>query len=323
MIYLFIFKRLHCESFHFIAVICLFQVSSLQKPYSGNSASGETTSSAGSNSERRKSDTPDNWYDTDGDGDGNGDDADESSGEDGNEDDDSGSHGESNAEDGNSRVDSDDKVVIVNGDTDDSDPGRADEVVPPPKETQAALSSQRYQQMIDAVYQMRSRIEYLERYVSEQDQRVKQLEAWRNKVETSLREEIRNLIDQVKAMKQNSKDTGSKHAPGRQMVKIAQQVGGDLYEFSTSDEGVLSAESVRAVFAGANALKYRKESGAIRVCSLVGSNFDVPEDGWGERVYIVNVPGAPGAAVAAAAAAGAMGHLGRTFSGSKFYNIFL
>ena len=76
----------------------------------------------------------------------------------------------------------------------------------------------------------------------------------------------------------------------KQLVKVSSGDGKE-YQFYTNEEGELMAKSVRAVFTEANALKYEVEgSGAIRVCSLAGDVLEAPQDGWGDRVYQVNLP---------------------------------
>ena len=42
-----------------------------------------------------------------------------------------------------------------------------------------------------------------------------------------------------------------------------------------------------------NALKFTTETNSIRLCRKIGDIFEPPEDGWGERLYIVHAPGPP------------------------------
>ena len=42
---------------------------------------------------------------------------------------------------------------------------------------------------------------------------------------------------------------------------------------------------------GVNALKFEsKETNSIRLCRKIGDIFEPPEDGWGDRLYIVHSP---------------------------------
>ena len=42
-----------------------------------------------------------------------------------------------------------------------------------------------------------------------------------------------------------------------------------------------------------NALKFTTETNSIRLCRKIGDIFEPPEDGWGDRLYIVHAPGPP------------------------------
>ena len=46
-------------------------------------------------------------------------------------------------------------------------------------------------------------------------------------------------------------------------------------------------------FPGVNALKFTTETNSIRLCRKIGDIFEPPEDGWGDRLYIVHAPGPP------------------------------
>ena len=51
-----------------------------------------------------------------------------------------------------------------------------------------------------------------------------------------------------------------------------------------------------------NALKFEsKETNSIRLCRKIGDIFEPPEDGWGDRLYIIHSPISQAAANNAAA----------------------
>ena len=76
----------------------------------------------------------------------------------------------------------------------------------------------------------------------------------------------------------------------RAQVKITSNLqGGDIFEFATDDSGDLLFSSVKAIYEGVNALKYKTEAGTTRICSHNGDIFEAPADGWGNRVYTVNI----------------------------------
>merc|ERR1712051_231505 len=67
----------------------------------------------------------------------------------------------------------------------------------------------------------------------------------------------------------------------------------EVHEFPTDESGNLSITTVNAVYPGVNALKFTTETWAIRLCRKIGDIFEPPEDGWGDRLYIVHAPGPP------------------------------
>ena len=169
-------------------------------------------------------------------------------------------------------------------------------------------------QLGDSLLQMRKRVEYLENYVSTQGDKLKEMEEFKVKCETKLKTEIRNLLKQVQIIQEkdasdaaavaamNGQAQNGGGSRGKQVVKVTSSENpSEVYEFSTNEEGELMAESVRAVFPAANAVKYKNErSGTIRVCNLFADCFESPDDGWGERTYTVNL--APGGVVGMAGA---------------------
>ena len=76
----------------------------------------------------------------------------------------------------------------------------------------------------------------------------------------------------------------------RTQVKITNEQGTDINEFGTDDNGDLRSSSVKAIYEGANALKYKTDAGTTRICNLLGDIFEAPVDGWGARIYVVNQP---------------------------------
>ncbi len=175
------------------------QVSSLQtlsqSATAGSSVSSETQESSSSFSQdedKRKTATPENWFDSDGEEEEEAEvevPAEESEKDDYEVESERGEKQKEKEE-----VANDDHLVVLNGEDDDL--AQVESGVAREKQVSAKIP-QREQHLLDTLYQLRARVEYLENYVGEQDNRVRELEAWRNKVETSLREEIRNLIEQV------------------------------------------------------------------------------------------------------------------------------
>ena len=78
----------------------------------------------------------------------------------------------------------------------------------------------------------------------------------------------------------------------KQVVKLtSEQFPKEIVEFTTNENGNLSMESVRGIFEGATALKYRSETGALRVISPNSNNILEPDlNSWTDRIYVVNIP---------------------------------
>ncbi len=249
-----------------------------------------------------RSATPENWFDTDTDFDDTKDAIEEMWGEQVEEDEEEDTEEEEEHED--------DKVVVVNDDEDEEEgEHKADETDTDHVEreeqqviagtnmvsvAQESEEARRTREMNKNVGQMLAKMNQLEEYVMTQEGRLLQMEAWRTKVETGLREEIRNLIEQVKIMKSNGQANGAAEQK-KQTVKVTPGADGsgaaaEVFEFSTNSSGDLSVNSVRAFFPDATALTYQREGGVIRVCSIRGTIFDAPEEGWGDRLYVVSQP---------------------------------
>merc|ERR1719219_153769 len=115
-----------------------------------------------------------------------------------------------------------------------------------------------------------------------------------------LSQDLDTLKTEIKTMK------GLKLAPGVAPFKTAKnssnnsvtyvrvaltQNRSEVHEFPTDENGNLSFTAVNAVYTGVNALKFEsKETNSIRLCRKIGDIFEPPEDGWGDRLYIVRSP---------------------------------
>ncbi len=84
----------------------------------------------------------------------------------------------------------------------------------------------------------------------------------------------------------------------KSFVRVMGQIDGQVCEFRASAS--LAVSAVAAIYPGAVALKYDNGGGVTRVCEMVDGAFMEPDDGWGERTYVV-VAATPTAAAAPAA----------------------
>jgi len=116
-----------------------------------------------------------------------------------------------------------------------------------------------------------------------------------------LSQDLDTLKTEIKTMK------GLKLAPGVAPFKTTSKTVGsnnsvyvrvalphnrnEVHEFPTDENGNLSFTAVNAVYPGVNALKFEsKETNSIRLCRKIGDIFEPPEDGWGDRLYIIHSP---------------------------------
>ena len=79
---------------------------------------------------------------------------------------------------------------------------------------------------------------------------------------------------------------------GREYVRIAREGAEDeVAEVPTNSEGLLPMQTVKALFDGTSAIKYRVEGRRTwRALLLEAELYHSPEDGWGERVYLCTAP---------------------------------
>ena len=82
---------------------------------------------------------------------------------------------------------------------------------------------------------------------------------------------------------------------GREYVRIAREGAEDeVAEVPTNSEGLLPMQTVKALFDGTSAMKYRVEGRRTwRALLLEAELYHAPEDGWGERVYLCTAPQVP------------------------------
>ena len=82
---------------------------------------------------------------------------------------------------------------------------------------------------------------------------------------------------------------------GREYVRIAREGAEDeVAEVPTNSEGLLPMQTVKALFDGTSAIKYRVEGRRTwRALLLEAELYHSPEDGWGERVYLCTAPQVP------------------------------
>ncbi len=77
----------------------------------------------------------------------------------------------------------------------------------------------------------------------------------------------------------------------RQVVNLTlADHAGSITVINTDDRGELHFQAVEAIFPGVNALRYSLGDKRTGICSREGDFFGKPNDGWQDRVYIVNVP---------------------------------
>jgi len=88
------------------------------------------------------------------------------------------------------------------------------------------------------------------------------------------------------------KGNGASGKPACVYVRVAYGHNrNEVHEFPTDENGNLSFTAVNAVYPGVNALKFEsKETNSIRLCRRIGDIFEPPEDGWGNRLYIIHSP---------------------------------
>jgi len=94
-------------------------------------------------------------------------------------------------------------------------------------------------------------------------------------------------------VKEQEKETTEAKKGGRTYVKIAKDGDEeDIAEVPTNSEGLLPQLTVKALYEGTSAIKYRvtTSSKTWRALLLEGDLFHPPEDGWGDRVYTCTQP---------------------------------
>jgi len=126
----------------------------------------------------------------------------------------------------------------------------------------------------DLIMQLNNRIEFLE---SALNQLTLSLATGRQSVETKEQEK-----EQIESRK------GS-----RTYVKISKDGGeDDIAEVPTNSDGLLPQMTVKALYEGTSAMKYRVNgnSKTWRALLLEDELFHPPEDGWGDRVYTCTQP---------------------------------
>ena len=79
---------------------------------------------------------------------------------------------------------------------------------------------------------------------------------------------------------------------GREYVRIAREGAEDeVAEVPTNSDGLLPMQTVKALFDGTSAMKFRVEGRRTwRALLLEAELYHAPEDGWGERVYLCTAP---------------------------------
>jgi len=94
-------------------------------------------------------------------------------------------------------------------------------------------------------------------------------------------------------VKEQEKETTEAKKGGRTYVKIAKDGDEeDIAEVPTNSEGLLPQITVKALYEGTSAIKYRvtTSSKTWRALLLEDDLFHPPEDGWGDRVYTCTQP---------------------------------
>jgi len=94
-------------------------------------------------------------------------------------------------------------------------------------------------------------------------------------------------------VKEQEKEPAEPKKSGRTYVKIAKEGDEeDIAEVPTNSEGLLPQMTVKALYEGTSAIKYRVTSSSKtwRALLLEDDLFHPPEDGWGDRVYTCTQP---------------------------------
>lgn len=94
-------------------------------------------------------------------------------------------------------------------------------------------------------------------------------------------------------VKEQEKEVTEVKKGGRVYVKIAKEGDEeDIAEVPTNSEGLLPQMTVKALYEGTSAIKYRvtTTSKTWRALLLEDDLFHPPEDGWGDRVYTCTQP---------------------------------
>ena len=75
-------------------------------------------------------------------------------------------------------------------------------------------------------------------------------------------------------------------------MRIAREGAEDeVAEVPTNSDGLLPMQTVKALFDGTSAIKFRVEGRRTwRALLLEAELYHAPEDGWGERVYLCTAP---------------------------------
>merc|ERR1719283_935 len=94
-------------------------------------------------------------------------------------------------------------------------------------------------------------------------------------------------------VKEQEKEVTETKKGGRTYVKIAKDGDEeDIAEVPTNSEGLLPQMTVKALYEGTSAIKYRVSSGGAtwRALLLEDEVYHPPEDGWSDRVYTCAQP---------------------------------
>jgi len=83
---------------------------------------------------------------------------------------------------------------------------------------------------------------------------------------------------------------------GREYVKVCVEEDGEVQEVPTNKDGLLPHATIRALYNGTSALKYRTAGSQRTWRSLVLERdmFHPPGDGWTDRIYLACIPAGPG-----------------------------
>lgn len=105
---------------------------------------------------------------------------------------------------------------------------------------------------------------------------------------------LNDIDKRVRALEESSQACQAAEAAerGREYVKVCVEEDGEVQEVPTNADGLLPLSTIRALYNGTSALKYRTAGAQRTWRSLVLERemFHPPQDGWTDRIYLACIP---------------------------------